>query len=110
MANSEEKSLSLLESNNIGFLVKLKNLFSKLFSKKESALEEAHTEAIKNDEYSYFEDTFGENSIEQIQVLYENGKIKEIEMPPEKLEELKKLYVKQIIQIDEDSIKFKNSL
>ena len=57
-----------------------------------------------------FEDLYGENSIQQIQVLYENGKLEENEMPEEKIEELKKLYVNQIIQMDEDSLKFKNSL
>ena len=110
MANSEEKSLSLLESNNIGFLVKLKKLFSKLFSKNNDLLEKSEIESKENEKYKMFEDLFGENSIQQIQVLYENGKLEENEMPEEKIEELKKLYVNQIIQMDEDSLKFKNSL
>ena len=110
MANSEEKSLSLLESNNIGFLVKLKQLFSKLFSKNNDLLEKSEIESKENEKYKTFEDLFGENSIQQIQVLYENEKIEENEMPEEKIEELKKLYVDQIIQMDEDSLKFKNSL
>lgn len=110
MANSEEKSLSLLESNNIGFLVKLKKLFSKLFSKNNDLLEKSEIESKENEKYKTFEDLFGENSIQQIQVLYENEKIEENEMPEEKIEELKKLYVNQIIQMDEDSLKFKNSL
>lgn len=110
MANSEEKSLSLLESNNIGFLVKLKQLFSKLFSKNNDLLEKSEIESKENEKYKTFEDLFGENSIQQIQVLYENGKLEENEMPEEKIEELKKLYVNQIIQMDEDSLKFKNSL
>lgn len=110
MANSEEKSLSLLESNNIGFLVKLKKLFSKLFSKNNDLLEKSEIESKENEKYKTFEDLFGENSIQQIQVLYENEKIEENEMPEEKIEELKKLYVDQIIQMDEDSLKFKNSL
>lgn len=110
MANSEEKSLSLLESNNIGFLVKLKKLFSKLFSKNNDLLEKSEIESKENEKYKTFEDLFGENSIQQIQVLYENGKLEENEMPEEKIEELKKLYVDQIIQMDEDSLKFKNSL
>ena len=110
MANSEEKSLSLLESNNIGFLVKLKQLFSKLFSKNNDLLEKSEIESKENEKYKMFEDLFGENSIQQIQVLYENGKLEENEMPEEKIEELKKLYVDQIIQMDEDSLKFKNSL
>ena len=110
MANSEEKSLSLLESNNIGFLVKLKQLFSKLFSKNNDLLEKSEIESKENEKYKTFEDLFGENSIQQIQVLYENEKIEENEMPEEKIEELKKLYVNQIIQMDEDSLKFKNSL
>ena len=110
MANSEEKSLSLLESNNIGFLVKLKQLFSKLFSKNNDLLEKSEIESKENEKYKMFEDLFGENSIQQIQVLYENGKLEENEMPEEKIEELKKLYVNQIIQMDEDSLKFKNSL
>lgn len=110
MANSEEKSLSLLESNNIGFLVKLKKLFSKLFSKNNDLLEKSEIESKENEKYKTFEDLFGENSIQQIQVLYENGKLEENEMPEEKIEELKKLYVNQIIQMDEDSLKFKNSL
>lgn len=110
MANSEEKSLSLLESNNIGFLVKLKQLFSKLFSKNNDLLEKSEIESKENEKYKMFEDLYGENSIQQIQVLYENEKIEENEMPEEKIEELKKLYVDQIIQMDEDSLKFKNSL
>lgn len=110
MANSEEKSLSLLESNNIGFLVKLKQLFSKLFSKNNDLLEKSEIESKENEKYKTFEDLYGENSIQQIQVLYENGKLEENEMPEEKIEELKKLYVDQIIQMDEDSLKFKNSL
>ena len=110
MANSEEKSLSLLESNNIGFLVKLKKLFSKLFSKNNDLLEKSEIESKENEEYKMFEDLYGENSIQQIQVLYENGKLEENEMPEEKIAELKKLYVDQIIQMDEDSLKFKNSL
>lgn len=110
MANSEEKSLSLLESNNIGFLVKLKQLFSKLFSKNNDLLEKSEIESKENEEYKMFEDLYGENSIQQIQVLYENGKLEENEMPEEKIAELKKLYVDQIIQMDEDSLKFKNSL
>lgn len=110
MANSEEKSLSLLESNNIGFLVKLKKLFSKLFSKNNDLLEKSEIESKENEKYKTFEDLFGENSIQQIQVLYENEKIEENEMPEEKIEELKKLYIDQIIQMDEDSLKFKNSL
>lgn len=110
MANSEEKSLSLLESNNIGFLVKLKKLFSKLFSKNNDLLEKSEIESKENEKYKMFEDLYGENSIQQIQVLYENEKIEENEMPEEKIEELKKLYVDQIIQMDEDSLKFKNSL
>ena len=110
MANSEEKSLSLLESNNIGFLVKLKKLFSKLFSKNNDLLEKSEIESKENEKYKMFEDLYGENSIQQIQVLYENGKLEENEMPEEKIEELKKLYVNQIIQMDEDSLKFKNSL
>lgn len=110
MANSEEKSLSLLESNNIGFLVKLKKLFSKLFSKNNDLLEKSEIESKENEKYKMFEDLYGENSIQQIQVLYENGKLEENEMPEEKIEELKKLYVDQIIQMDEDSLKFKNSL
>lgn len=110
MANSEEKSLSLLESNNIGFLVKLKKLFSKLFSKNNDLLEKSEIESKENEKYKTFEDLFGENSIQQIQVLYENGKLEENEMPEEKIAELKKLYVDQIIQMDEDSLKFKNSL
>lgn len=110
MANSEEKSLSLLESNNIGFLVKLKQLFSKLFSKNNDLLEKSEIESKENEKYKMFEDLYGENSIQQIQVLYENGKLEENEMPEEKIEELKKLYVDQIIQMDEDSLKFKNSL
>ena len=110
MANSEEKSLSLLESNNIGFLVKLKKLFSKLFSKNNDLLEKSEIESKENEKYKTFEDLYGENSIQQIQVLYENGKLEENEMPEEKIEELKKLYVDQIIQMDEDSLKFKNSL
>lgn len=110
MANSEEKSLSLLESNNIGFLVKLKQLFSKLFSKNNDLLEKSEIESKENEKYKTFEDLFGENSIQQIQVLYENGKLEENEMPEEKIAELKKLYVDQIIQMDEDSLKFKNSL
>lgn len=110
MANSEEKSLSLLESNNIGFLVKLKQLFSKLFSKNNDLLEKSEIESKENEKYKMFEDLYGENSIQQIQVLYENGKLEENEMPEEKIEELKKLYVNQIIQMDEDSLKFKNSL
>lgn len=110
MANSEEKSLSLLESNNIGFLVKLKKLFSKLFSKNNDLLEKSEIESKENEKYKMFEDLYGENSIQQIQVLYENGKLEENEMPEEKIAELKKLYVDQIIQMDEDSLKFKNSL
>lgn len=110
MANSEEKSLSLLESNNIGFLVKLKQLFSKLFSKNNDLLEKSEIESKENEKYKMFEDLYGENSIQQIQVLYENGKLEENEMPEEKIAELKKLYVDQIIQMDEDSLKFKNSL
>ena len=110
MANSEEKSLSLLESNNIGFLVKLKQLFSKLFSKNNDLLEKSEIESKENEKYKMFEDLYGENSIQQIQVLYENGKLEEDEMPEEKIAELKKLYVDQIIQMDEDSLKFKNSL
>ena len=110
MANSEEKSLSLLESNNIGFLVKLKKLFSKLFSKNNDLLEKSEIESKENEKYKMFEDLYGENSIQQIQVLYENGKLEENEMPEEKIEELKNLYVDQIIQMDEDSLKFKNSL
>ena len=110
MANSEEKSLSLLESNNIGFLVKLKKLFSKLFSKNNDLLEKSEIESKENEKYKMFEDLYGENSIQQIQVLYENGKLEENEMPEEKIAELKKLYVNQIIQMDEDSLKFKNSL
>lgn len=110
MANSEEKSLSLLESNNIEFLVKLKKLFSKLFSKNNDLLEKSEIESKENEKYKMFEDLYGENSIQQIQVLYENGKLEENEMPEEKIAELKKLYVDQIIQMDEDSLKFKNSL
>ncbi len=110
MANSEEKSLSLLESNNFGFLVKLKKLFSKLFSKNNDLLEKSEIESKENEKYKMFEDLYGENSIQQIQVLYENGKLEENEMPEEKIAELKKLYVDQIIQMDEDSLKFKNSL
>ena len=102
MANSEEKSLSLLESNNFGFLVKLKKLFSKLFSKNNDLLEKSEIESKENEKYKMFEDLYGENSIQQIQVLYENGKLEENEMPEEKIAELKKLYVDQIIQMDED--------
>ena len=85
-------------------------VFTKLFSKNNDLLEKSEIESKENEKYKMFEDLFGENSIQQIQVLYENGKLEENEMPEEKIEELKKLYVDQIIQMDEDSLKFKNSL
>ena len=39
-------------------------------------------------------------------MLYENGTIVESELPEAKLTELKELYASQIIQLDEDSVKF----
>lgn len=105
MINTEEKSLLVIESNNINFLIKIKNFLTHLFSKQDVL---AETIEVKDELASSFENTYGNKTIEQIQVLFENGQIKESELPSEKLEELKSLYVSQLIQIDEDSIKYKN--
>lgn len=107
MDNNKEKDLSISEINNYSFLIKLKNFFVNLFSNTKSLTASSNqTDTIT----SSFEETYGDTPIEKIQLLYESGKIKENELPDYKLEELKELYVNQILQLDEDSIRFNNSL
>lgn len=103
MQNNEEKSLTVVETGNYNFLIKLKNFFSKVFSNTNDTQIDL---TLTDTKTSSFEDTYGDKTIEQIQSLYEFGKIKESELPDYKLQELKELYVSQIIQMDEDSIRF----
>lgn len=103
MNNTEEKNLSVSELTGLNFLIKLKHFFMKLFSKTEALPDTLEVETTL--EYSFVQ-KYAEKTIEQIQMLYENGTIVESELPEAKLTELKELYASQIIQLDEDSVKF----
>lgn len=103
MNNTDEKNLSISELSGLNFLIKLKHFFMNLFSKAETLPDTAEVENTL--EYS-FAQKYADKTIDQIQVLYENGTITEAELPEAKLNELKELYASQIIQLDEDSVKF----
>lgn len=103
MDNSKEKILSSEEELNYTILIKLKNFFTNLFSKKLYLPEKTTT--IDEKEVAFME-KYANKSIEEIQVLYEEGEIAEEELPNSKLDELKELYVNQILLLDKDSIKY----
>ncbi|MCI8965932.1 MAG: hypothetical protein HFJ43_06305 [Clostridia bacterium] len=103
MDNSKEKTLSSGEELNYTILIKLKNFFTNLFSKKLYLPEKTIT--IDEKEVAFME-KYANKTIEEIQVLYEEGELEEEELPNSKLEELKELYVNQILRLDKDSIKY----
>lgn len=109
MDNQNENSLSSQESLNYSILIKLKHFFAKIFSKQlalPEGLTKTDTVTVVDEKETTFAKKYGNKSIEQIQVLYEAGDLKEDELPSSKIEELKELYVNQILTLDSDSIKY----
>jgi len=103
MNNLHENATGISEVSNYGILVRIKKIFSKIFSKDTTLYltETDLSQTIEKDEKDVlFENKYGTIDTLQIQALFEEGKILESELPDKKLSALKKLYVEQIVNLD----------
>ncbi len=107
MNNTDEKNIAISQDVNYGFMLKIKHFFKNLFSK--TKLLPSATDEY-DEKRAAFEAKYSLYSIDEIQSLYESGEIKEKDIPDNILEELTSLYVSQIIRLDEDSVKYNNSI
>lgn len=95
-----ESNIGISQVSGLNFLIRLKNLFSKVFSsEKPLALPKSNALALDEKEIKLNE-KFGDINIEKLQELFEHNEIKESDIPEKKLEELISLYIDQIITLD----------
>lgn len=99
MNDLNENNIGISEVSSFGFLIKLKNLFAKLFTSSDTLMLATSKEILDEKEVAFIE-KYGNLSIEQIQVLFEENKIQESELPSSKYEKLKSLYINQIKELD----------
>ena len=102
MNDYNENDIGISEVSGLGFLIKLKRFFSKLFSSTDEVKLLGEGEIFLDNKEMQFTQKFGDIDVYKTQELYEENKIQESEIPTKRVNELKDLYVEQITDLDKN--------